>query len=817
MTTTTTPVANLADTTKDRASSTTNPKQHADYTDRAEPRSLSIDYTSTNTNGSTGVPSTYSSRQHQQGHYGQNQAGNNSVYSEDYYDNSNNNNNNGQQQDHYNNTHSHHSSSSSSSSHYPHGTNGSSYLPPPIQTAAFAGHNDGKNGDSSLYPQQQQQQQHGHAQAIHGSFVSPTSPTSSGPLSPNGAQQAYAQGHHEYSQSHAHHSSHHSYHTSYAQEHQHPLSPTEGNGHHAYSSHPIPTVKADNSNGASNGSYSSSNSSYYSRNYPYNSNTNGYSYNNSNNGHSHAKHGSIDEQPRSPDEGFPTGPDPSSSLYSTSAPSPSMGPQSPTIRVKRREVFPYQESPYFYPTQQLCNLFSPDQSMSYNIKIAAKIDRGFFLASNDWTCYRRNYFQLSASFGIQGLDSSIHSEVPCLLERNGELLPVRSFLVCIGAQIQNGEKVIELVQHTPKRDKGPQITPRPTHIRAGGDLNANSPGSYVITFERVQFKTATANNGKRRAAQQYYQVHVDLFAELESGDLILAAKLYSAPLVVRGRSPGHYAENDEDLQDGAQSVDSRHHYRNDSVSSISGAPLGSPVSPGEYPYYSGYAYGSSYPYQSLTSASHMAHSQDAGYYNNNRKDSESYPGSPLSPASIPHAISHAGESVSPDMYSPAGFVGPESPALSIGRASHSTSHYGGNNSYGHYSSSYSSQQQHYDSYRDQDHTAQMAGLRIHSPSSPKPSSVASSPLVTPRRQSFSSTLISKSTERSVGGSTTRKSRSISLSGTTTTTTVSKRPISNSRPSRTVPATPPNEMHGRGVHGVFSKDRIPESPMEDQHL
>ncbi|KAF9140890.1 hypothetical protein BG015_001473, partial [Linnemannia schmuckeri] len=259
MTTTTTPVANLADPTKDRTS-TTNPKQHADYTDRAEPRSLSVDYTTT-TNGSAGVPSSYSSRQHQQEHYGQNQAGNNNVYSEDYYDNNNNKN---QQQGHYNNTHSHHSStSSSSSSHYPHSTNGSSYLPTPIQTTAFAGYNDGKNGDSSLYPQQQ----HGHAQTFHGSFVSPTTPTSSAPLSPNGAQQAYVQGHHEYDhpQSHSYHSSHYNHHTSYAQEHQHPLSPTEGNGHHAYSSHPIPTGKADNSNnGASNGSYSSSNSSYYS-------------------------------------------------------------------------------------------------------------------------------------------------------------------------------------------------------------------------------------------------------------------------------------------------------------------------------------------------------------------------------------------------------------------------------------------------------------------------------------------------------------------------------------------------------------------------
>ncbi|KAF9098929.1 hypothetical protein BGX23_004743 [Mortierella sp. AD031] len=774
MTTTTTPVANLVDPIKDRPSSSScaNPKQHPDYTDRAEPRSLSVDYT---TNGSVGAATSYSARQHQQlGHYNsQNQTSN--GYGDDYYDN--------QQQGHHSKIHSHHSSTSSSASHYPHGTNGS-YLPPPIQTTAFTGHSDGKNDDSSssLYPQ------HHSTQALHGSFVSPTSPTSSAPLSSNGAQQAYPQGHH--------------------------ASPTEGNGRHAYNSHPVPTGKTENSNGngAGNGSYSSSTSSYYSRNYPYSSNANTYSY--SNNSHSHTKHGSIDEQPRSPDEGFNMGSDPSSAMYSTSAPSPSLGPQSPTIaRVKRREVFPYQESPYFYPTQQVCNLFSPDQSMSYNLKIAAKIDRGFFLASNDWTCYRRNYFQLSASFGIQGLDSSLHSEVPCLLERNGELNTVRSFLICIGAQIQNGEKVIELVQHTPKRDKGPQITPRPTHVRAGGDLNANSSGSYVITFERVQFKTATANNGKRRAAQQYYQVHVDLFAELETGELVLAAKSYSAPLVVRGRSPGHYADNDEDPQDAAQGMDSRHHYRHDSISSVSGAPLGSPVSPGEYPYYSGYAYGSSYPYQSLASASHIAHSQNTGYYNN-RKDSESYPGSPLSPAA-PHAAPYAGESVSPDMYSPAGFVGPDSPALSMGRLAHPQSHYGSSNSYGHYSSSYSSQQ-HYDMYRDQDHETQMAGLRIHSPASPKISSVASSPAATPRRQSFSSTLISKKTERSVGGSTTRKSRSISLSGTTTTTTVSKRPISNTRPSRTVPATPPNEMHSRVVHG-FSKDRIPESAMEDQHL
>ncbi|KAI1316696.1 hypothetical protein EDD11_009585 [Mortierella claussenii] len=504
--------------------------------------------------------------------------------------------------------------------------------------------------------------------------------------------------------------------------------------------------------------------------------------------------------------------DSSSMVYSTSAPSPSTVHSMVASRPKRRsEMFAHQESPYFSPALQHYNLYSADQSMSYNIKMTAKIDRGFFLAANDWTCYRRNYFQLSAAFTIGGLDSSIRPEVPCLLERNGELVTVRAFLVCIGAHIQSGEKVIELVQHTPKRDKGPQITPRPTLIRAGGDLSLSSSGSNpnVVTFERVQFKTATANNGKRRAAQQYYQVHVDLFAELDNGDLMLVATTVSAPLVVRGRSPGHYADNDDTPLEGSHAGDSRYHYRNDSVSSAGGGPLGSPVSPGEYSYYSGYSYGSSYPYQSLGSASHIAaQSHESGYYD--RKDSESYPASPLSPAGP-----HPAESVSPDMYSPSGFVGPESSA-SYSRIAQISNHQSGYNSaYSQYSS-YNSQQ-HQDMYRDSDHETQMAGLRIHSPTSPMPSTAGVSPAATPRRQSFSSSLISKNTERNVGGSTTRKSRSISLSGTTTTTTVSKLPSNKARSARTVPATPTRDMNGKSSHHGYSKDRIPESLMEEQHL
>ncbi|KAF9406870.1 hypothetical protein BGZ94_002922 [Podila epigama] len=413
--------------------------------------------------------------------------------------------------------------------------------------------------------------------------------------------------------------------------------------------------------------------------------------------------------------------------------------------------------------------------------MSARIDRGFFLAK-DWTCYRRNYFQLSTSFSFLELESLAppHSEPPCLVERDGTVARVRGFLVCIGAEIQNGEKVIELVQHTPKRDKGPQMTPQPTRIRAGGDLTmtSSSMNPNIVTFERVQFKTATANNGKRKAAQQYYQVHVDLYAEVDGGELVLVSTSYSAPLVVRGRSPGHYADNeDAHLSVSVHALEGgggRHRYnRSDSIGggSNGNAPL-SPVAGNGYAHLSGYSYGSSYPYQSLGSASHLAsQTHDPSYYD--RQD-ESYPSSPLAPAGP-----HQGASVSPDMYSPSGFSGPESPAFS--RLAHLQSHGSGGGHYPYNSMPYSPTPYRGDSHFDQDHEAQMAGLRIHSPTSPVPGggggasnsgimSAPSSPSGAPRRQSFSTSLLSsKKSERGVGANNhlnnTRKSRSISLSGT----------------------------------------------------
>ncbi|KAG0263157.1 hypothetical protein DFQ27_001901 [Actinomortierella ambigua] len=129
----------------------------------------------------------------------------------------------------------------------------------------------------------------------------------------------------------------------------------------------------------------------------------------------------------------------------------------------------------------------------------------------------------------------------------GVFKTIVQFSICISARVAQMEKKIDLVQHTPKRDRGPQIIPEPRSLRGGGNLNVmalNTPQN-IVTFERVQFKTATANNGKRRAAQQYYVLQVDLYATTEDGRLYRVASTQSASLVVRGRSPGHYADNHE--------------------------------------------------------------------------------------------------------------------------------------------------------------------------------------------------------------------------------------------------------------------------------
>lgn len=244
--------------------------------------------------------------------------------------------------------------------------------------------------------------------------------------------------------------------------------------------------------------------------------------------------------------------------------------------------------------------------------IAASIQKGFFQVDGKWTCYRRNYFTVSCSFNFR--TATYDGQLYLQRHANHPAEPINQFAVSISAKtaIMNSNQESEvraLVQHTPKRDKATEsipgrvpIQPAPTpSLASSAALSANGtlygtaqqvspsllldysttysstqhqtpPASH--TFERIQFQKATANNGKRRAQQQYFHIVVELSAELiragEPAQWVKIATKQSEPMVVRGRSPGHYKDNGR--RDSTTSMDPD---RGNGASGDIGAGLGS--------------------------------------------------------------------------------------------------------------------------------------------------------------------------------------------------------------------------------------------------
>jgi meiosis-specific transcription factor NDT80 len=237
------------------------------------------------------------------------------------------------------------------------------------------------------------------------------------------------------------------------------------------------------------------------------------------------------------------------------------------------------DSPPFNDTVVVHPIVTGNQTI--HPEIQARIQKGFFQVDKNWTCYRRNYFSVYCSFSLRPFTPN----ATLFLQLGNSTEPIRSFAMSISAIVNGQENENrELVQHTPKRDKQSERRPgkvklsashpssifnraltSPNHISFGipphtspildysPAYGAPQPASQppaAHTFERIQFQKATANNGKRRAQQQYYNLVVELYAEVSTNGVdsrwVLIAKRLSHPMVVRGRSPGHYKDGRRD-------------------------------------------------------------------------------------------------------------------------------------------------------------------------------------------------------------------------------------------------------------------------------
>ena len=241
--------------------------------------------------------------------------------------------------------------------------------------------------------------------------------------------------------------------------------------------------------------------------------------------------------------------------------------------------------------------------------VTAVMDKGFFWDKDSfqWTCYRRNYFSLDCHYT---LSPNIRDGRLFLKRSDGTMDQVQAIGIRMQAAMDGANgKVVELVQHTAKRDQGPKTSvkrvclmpavlpdpterlllhgygPQPTSrpvlpigpslacqqyvepptaeevasaqalARASGSTSlgfapdsANPGQDTTRHFERIQFKNATGNNGKRRAMQQFFHLIVELHVDIrQPGDLVprwhMIAKKTSEKVVVRGRSPSHYKDS----------------------------------------------------------------------------------------------------------------------------------------------------------------------------------------------------------------------------------------------------------------------------------
>ena len=182
----------------------------------------------------------------------------------------------------------------------------------------------------------------------------------------------------------------------------------------------------------------------------------------------------------------------------------------------------------------------------------------FTTSPPELTCYRRNLFQITGSVTLPRM-------LQYAISDRGERLPIISQELTISAteSVENSSvKIISVPWKTPagstpplaedKAEKEP--TPIALDHQSSRDVDAEF-SVYPIAWKRLQFRVATANNGRRKELQQHFILRLSVVATLEDGSRISLCDAYSGPVIVRGRSPRNFqARKDVPLSGNGTSI-----------------------------------------------------------------------------------------------------------------------------------------------------------------------------------------------------------------------------------------------------------------------
>ena len=191
-----------------------------------------------------------------------------------------------------------------------------------------------------------------------------------------------------------------------------------------------------------------------------------------------------------------------------------------------------------------------------SLNMAAQLHGMFFLAESPWptnpdappppaelTCYRRNLFQITGSV-------TLPRTLRYIMTDQGNRIPILAQELTVSAVESvegNPVRIISVPWKTPtgtainttedKAEKEPSSIPLDT--MSGSDLDADY-ASFPIQWKRLQFRIATANNGRRKELQQHFVIKLKILATLSTGAKISIAEAQSGAIIVRGRSPRNF-------------------------------------------------------------------------------------------------------------------------------------------------------------------------------------------------------------------------------------------------------------------------------------
>ncbi|KAJ5449714.1 uncharacterized protein N7458_006163 [Penicillium daleae] len=204
-----------------------------------------------------------------------------------------------------------------------------------------------------------------------------------------------------------------------------------------------------------------------------------------------------------------------------------------------------------------------------SLSVSAQLHGMFFLAESPYTtspsenappqqgaeltCYRRNLFQITGSV-------TLPRGMRYIMTDQGDRIPILAQELTVSATESvegNPVKIISVPWKTPsaaaansgaaiedpnlsgaaKVEKEPP--PIPLDIMAGQDLDTDY-ATFPIAWKRLQFRVATANNGRRKELQQHFVVRLKVVATLSTGAKIAISEVQSGPVIVRGRSPRNF-------------------------------------------------------------------------------------------------------------------------------------------------------------------------------------------------------------------------------------------------------------------------------------